>query len=64
VEDQGQGEAGREIVDDHNVFRNMRGALKDYAQGQEMMPVQEKDDFSNSLTTLWPRARILRQHRR
>lgn len=34
-----------EIVDYYNVFRNMRKALKDYAQGQdgEEMPVQEKD---------------------
>ncbi len=35
-----------EIIDYYNVFRNMRRALKDYAQGQEGqedMPVQEKD---------------------
>jgi type I restriction enzyme R subunit len=37
-----------EIVDYYNVFRNMRKALKDYAQGQdgtEDMPVQEKDEL-------------------
>src|SRR5438093_9821522 len=37
-----------EIVDYYNVFRNMRKALKDYAQGgegQEAMPVQEKDEL-------------------
>ena len=35
-----------ELIDYYNVFRNMRRALKDYAQGQEgqeAMPVQEKD---------------------
>lgn len=35
-----------EIVDYYNVFRNMRKALKDYAQGlegKEDLPVQEKD---------------------
>jgi type I restriction enzyme R subunit len=35
-----------EIIDYYNVFRNMRRALKDYAQGQEGQednPVQEKD---------------------
>jgi type I restriction enzyme R subunit len=34
-----------EIIDYYNVFRNMRKALKDYAQGQEgqeNLPVQEK----------------------
>jgi len=34
-----------EIIDYYNVFRNMRKALKDYAQGregQEEPPVQEK----------------------
>ena len=34
-----------EIIDYYNVFRNMRKALKDYAQGQEGQeepPVQEK----------------------
>lgn len=34
-----------EIIDYYNVFRNMRKALKDYAQGQEgkkELPVQEK----------------------
>lgn len=37
-----------EIIDYYNVFRNMRRALKDYAQGQEGqedMPVQEKDEL-------------------
>jgi type I restriction enzyme, R subunit len=37
-----------EIVDYYNVFRNMRRALKDYAQGndgKEEMPVQEKDEL-------------------
>jgi type I restriction enzyme R subunit len=37
-----------EIVDYYNVFRNMRKALKDYAQGQEGqedMPVHEKDEL-------------------
>jgi type I restriction enzyme R subunit len=36
-----------EIVDYYNVFRNMRKALKDYAQGQtgEEVPVREKDDL-------------------
>jgi type I restriction enzyme R subunit len=37
-----------EIIDYYNVFRNMRRALKDYAQGQEgqgAMPVQEKDEL-------------------
>src|SRR5579864_7614052 len=37
-----------EIIDYYNVFRNMRRALKDYAQGQdgqEDMPVQEKDEL-------------------
>jgi type I restriction enzyme R subunit len=37
-----------EIVDYYNVFRNMRRALKDYAQGndgKEDMPVQEKDEL-------------------
>jgi type I restriction enzyme R subunit len=37
-----------EIIDYYNVFRNMRKALKDYAQGQEGqpdMPVQEKDEL-------------------
>lgn len=35
-----------EIIDYYNVFRNMRKALKDYAQGldgKEDLPVQEKD---------------------
>jgi type I restriction enzyme R subunit len=35
-----------EIIDYYNVFRNMRKALKDYAQGQEGqedLPVREKD---------------------
>ena len=37
-----------EIVDYYNVFRNMRKALKDYAQGQEgqeEMPVREKGEL-------------------
>src|SRR5260370_4030763 len=37
-----------EIIDYYNVFRNMRRAIKDYAQGQEGqgdMPVQEKDEL-------------------
>jgi type I restriction enzyme R subunit len=36
-----------EIVDYYNVFRNMRKALKDYAQGQqgEEVPVREKSDL-------------------
>jgi type I restriction enzyme, R subunit len=37
-----------EIVDYYNVFRNMRRALKDYAQGQEgqeALPVQEKGEL-------------------
>jgi type I restriction enzyme, R subunit len=37
-----------EIIDYYNVFRNMRKALKDYAlgqDGQEGMPVQEKDEL-------------------
>ena len=36
-----------EIVDYYNVFRNMRKALKDYAQGKggEEMPVREKDEL-------------------
>jgi type I restriction enzyme, R subunit len=37
-----------EIIDYYNVFRNMRKALKDYAQGlegKEDLPVQEKDDL-------------------
>lgn len=36
-----------EIIDYYNVFRNMRKALKDYAQGQEgeEMPVREKGDL-------------------
>ncbi len=37
-----------EIIDYYNVFRNMRKALKDYAQGQEGqedLPVQEKDEL-------------------
>lgn len=37
-----------EIIDYYNVFRNMRKALKDYAQGQEgqeALPVREKDDL-------------------
>ena len=37
-----------EIVDYYNVFRNMRKALKDYAQGQEGqedVPVQEKGEL-------------------
>jgi type I restriction enzyme, R subunit len=37
-----------EIIDYYNVFRNMRKALKDYAQGndgKEGMPVQEKDEL-------------------
>jgi len=37
-----------EIVDYYNVFRNMRRALRDYAQGQEgseEMPVREKGDL-------------------
>src|ERR1700730_12634112 len=37
-----------ELVDYYNVFRNMRKALKDYAQGQEGqedMPVREKSDL-------------------
>ena len=37
-----------EIVDYYNVFRNMRKALKDYAQGQEGqedLPVREKDEL-------------------
>jgi type I restriction enzyme R subunit len=41
-----------ELVDYYNVFRNMRKALKDYAQGQEGkedMPVREKDDLFDLL---------------
>lgn len=37
-----------EIIDYYNVFRNMRKALKDYAQGQEGqedMPVREKQEL-------------------
>jgi len=37
-----------ELVDYYNVFRNMRKALKDYAQGgdgKEELPVREKDDL-------------------
>lgn len=37
-----------ELVDYYNVFRNMRKALKDYAQGQEgneQLPVQEKREL-------------------
>lgn len=37
-----------EIIDYYNVFRNMRKALKDYAQGQEgqeNLPVQEKSEL-------------------
>jgi type I restriction enzyme R subunit len=37
-----------EIVDYYNVFRNMRKALKDYAQGQEGnedLPVREKNEL-------------------
>src|SRR5581483_4141460 len=37
-----------EIIDYYNVFRNMRKALKDYAQGQEgqeSLPVQEKTEL-------------------
>ena len=37
-----------EIIDYYNVFRDMRKALKDYAQGNEgktEMPVREKDDL-------------------
>jgi len=37
-----------EIIDYYNVFRNMRRALRDYAQGQdgrENMPVHEKDEL-------------------
>ena len=37
-----------EIIDYYNVFRNMRKALKDYAQGgdgKEDLPVREKDDL-------------------
>ena len=44
----GKEKTNGEIVDYYNVFRNMRKALKDYAQGnegQEDMPVQEKDEL-------------------
>lgn len=37
-----------EIIDYYNVFRNMRKALKDYAQGQEGqedMPVEKKEEL-------------------
>ena len=37
-----------EIIDYYNVFRNMRRALKDYAQGlegKEDLPVQKKDEL-------------------
>src|SRR5260370_14515635 len=37
-----------EIIDYYNVFRNMRKALKDYAQGQEgqeNLPVQEEAEL-------------------
>src|SRR5262249_47574146 len=37
-----------EIIDYYNVFRNMRKALKDYAQGlegKEDLPIQDKDDL-------------------
>jgi type I restriction enzyme R subunit len=34
-----------ELVDYYNVFRNMRKALKDYAQGQEELPVREKKEL-------------------
>lgn len=37
-----------DIIDYYNVFRNMRKALKDYAQGQEgqeKLPVQEKSEL-------------------
>src|SRR5207247_1134582 len=34
-----------EIIDYYNVFRNMRKALKDYAQGQEELPVREKKEL-------------------
>jgi type I restriction enzyme, R subunit len=41
-----------EIIDYYNVFRNMRKALKDYAQGQEgpeNLPVREKKELFNLL---------------
>lgn len=34
-----------EIIDYYNVFRNMRKALRDYAQGQEETPVREKKEL-------------------
>ncbi|KAB2313682.1 type I restriction endonuclease subunit R, partial [Betaproteobacteria bacterium SCN2] len=40
--------ANGEIVDYYNVFRNMKKALKDYAQGQEGLddpPVKEKEEL-------------------
>ena len=44
----GEEKKNGEIVDYYNVFRNMRKALKDYAQGeegQEEPPVQEKKEL-------------------
>ena len=48
VEDQRREKKNGEIMDYYNVFRNMKKALKDYAQGQEgqnEMPVREKAEL-------------------
>jgi type I restriction enzyme R subunit len=48
----GKEKTNGELVDYYNVFRNMREALKDYAQGQEGkedLPVREKENLSTLL---------------
>jgi type I restriction enzyme R subunit len=50
-----------EIVDYYNVFRNMKKALKDYAQGQEGLdepPVREKRELFTLLDDSIAQARV------
>lgn len=55
-----------EIVDYYNVFRNMKKALKDYAQGQEGLdepPVREKRELFRLLDDAIAQARVFCQEK-
>lgn len=55
-----------EIVDYYNVFRNMKKALKDYAQGQEGLdepPVREKRELFTLLDDSIAQAKVFCQER-
>lgn len=55
-----------EIVDYYNVFRNMKRALKDYAQGQEGLvepPVREKQELFSLLNDSIAQAKVFCQEK-